>query len=66
MDDGETGAVINGNIITLYFVDGKWGDSDLDNSNGTIVDPPGAPTVTLNTSSSDSGGGGSGLFIGSL
>ena len=27
--DGETGAKINGNVITLYFVDGKRGDDDL-------------------------------------
>ncbi|MGB0385430.1 MAG: tandem-95 repeat protein, partial [Ardenticatenaceae bacterium] len=39
--DGETGAQINGNIITLHFKDGKRGDSDL-TENGQITDP-GAP-----------------------
>ena len=49
--DGTTGAEINGNVITLHFVDGQRGDWDL-TANGTIVDPggpalpPGAP-VTL-------------------
>jgi len=42
--DGETGAVINGNQITLHFVDGKRGDSDLA-ANGSIVDPGGPATV---------------------
>jgi len=44
MYDGEKGAVIDNNIITLYFIDGRKGDSDLDSSNGTIIDP-GGPTV---------------------
>jgi hypothetical protein len=35
--DGQTGAEINGNIITLYFVDGARGDDDLE-ENGTIID----------------------------
>ncbi|MDY6836184.1 MAG: leucine-rich repeat domain-containing protein, partial [Chloroflexota bacterium] len=39
--DGETGAQINGNVITLHFVDGKRGDKDLQ-ANGIIQDP-GAP-----------------------
>ncbi|MBX0327492.1 DUF11 domain-containing protein [Oscillochloris sp. ZM17-4] len=38
--DGTTGAEINGNIVTLHFVDGGRGDSDLA-ANGTIVDPGG-------------------------
>jgi hypothetical protein len=54
--DGETGAEINGNVITLHFVDGKRGDDDLDDSNGIITDP-GGPAFF---SSSDSGGGGGG------
>lgn len=70
MYDGETGAVINGNIITLYFVDGKRGDSDLNNNNGIIVDPGGpgsdvgspASTEPVSDSGSDGGGGG-GCFI---
>jgi hypothetical protein len=66
MYDGETGAVISGNIITLHFVDGKRGDSDL-TANGTIVDPggPSIDTVVITPTSGDSGGGG-GCFIGSL
>jgi uncharacterized repeat protein (TIGR01451 family) len=35
-----TGAQINGRTITLYFVDGQRGDSDL-TANGTITDPGG-------------------------
>ena len=40
--DGETGAVIEDNVITLHFVDGKRGDADLDGTNNAISDP-GAP-----------------------
>ena len=35
--DGQTGAVIVGNTITLDFVDGHRGDDDL-TANGMIVD----------------------------
>ena len=42
--DGETGAEFRGNTITLNYVDGKRGDSDLDGTNGVIVDP-GAPAL---------------------
>jgi len=38
--DGATGAEINGAVVTLHFVDGARGDSDL-TANGTIVDPGG-------------------------
>ena len=38
--DGQTGAEINGNIITLHFVDGQRGDDDL-SANGQIVEPGG-------------------------
>ena len=41
--DGTTGAVIDGNVITLHFVDGQRGDDDL-TANGVIVDP-GAPAL---------------------
>ena len=54
--DGITGAEINGNIVTLHFVDGQRGDADLE-ANGIIVDP-GAPAV--NAKSSGAGGGSSG------
>jgi TolB protein len=43
MYDGQTGAVINDNVITLHFVDGQRGDNDLI-ANGVIIDP-GAPAV---------------------
>jgi len=36
--DGQTGAQINGNVITLHFVDGQRGDDDL-TVNGQIVEP---------------------------
>ncbi|NLH17940.1 MAG: DUF11 domain-containing protein [Phycisphaerae bacterium] len=44
MFDGQTGAEINGNIITLHFVDGERGDNDL-SANGVIVDPGAAATA---------------------
>ncbi|MBN1818318.1 MAG: hypothetical protein JW828_13240 [Sedimentisphaerales bacterium] len=43
MYDGQTGAVIEDNVITLHFIDGQRGDNDL-LSNGIIIDP-GAPGV---------------------
>ena len=42
--DGTTGAQINGNTITLHFVDGQRGDADL-TANGVIQDP-GGPSIT--------------------
>lgn len=42
--DGETGARINGNIITLHFVDGQRGDEDL-TANGSIKEP-GGPAIS--------------------
>ena len=69
LSDGETGAVISGNKITLHFVDGKRGDSDFDDSNGTIADP-GGPAINDsggNIAPIPSGdGGGGGCFIGSV
>jgi len=66
--DGETGAVINGNIITLYFVNGKRGDNDLNNTNGSIVDPGGPSTDTSTPAEAPSSddGGDFGCYIGSL
>jgi hypothetical protein len=43
--DGETGALVEGNLITLGFVDGKRGDHDL-TVNGSIMDPGGAANKT--------------------
>lgn len=53
--NGETGAEINGNVVTLHFVDGKRGDSDLDSTNGIITDP-GAPALRIGNSGSGGGG----------
>ncbi len=53
--NGQTGAEINGNAITLHFVDGNKGDDDL-TADGTVIDV-GGPGVSLNT------GGGGGCFI---
>ncbi len=38
MYDGQTGAQISGNVVTLHFTDGRRGDNDL-SANGVIVDP---------------------------
>jgi len=42
--DGTTGAEINGNIITLHFVDGGRGDNDI-TANGVIIDPSSPGTL---------------------
>jgi len=66
--DGETGAQIAGDVITLHFVDGKRGDDDL-SANGSIKDLGGAADVvsaaatdssssdTQSSGSNDDGGG---------
>ena len=59
----ETGAEIDGDIITLHFVDGQRGDDNpvLD---GRIIDQ-GEPGVSVsNSNGSSSSGGGGGCFIG--
>ncbi len=66
MYNGETGAVIHGNIIVLHFVDGKRGDNGLDATDGSIADPGGPASDRSQDPSSDDGGGGSGCFIGSM
>lgn len=43
MYNGEVGAEINGNVISLHYIDGALGDDDL-SENGIIVDP-GGPTI---------------------
>jgi hypothetical protein len=61
MYDGETGAEIDGNIITLHFVDGRRGDDDLDASNGIITDQGGPGfTSTGATDTANTGGGAGG------
>ena len=66
LDDGQTGAKINGNVITLHFVDGKRGDDDLKADGiimdvggpGVLVSLDGGGTPVADTSSSSGGGGG--------
>jgi hypothetical protein len=62
--DGETGAEINGNVFTLYFVDAERGDDMLLSQDGMIIDQggPGIPASGGNTATSGGGGGG-GCFI---
>lgn len=43
----QTGAIISGRTITLYFVDGQRGDSDL-TANGVIADPGGPGGTIIN------------------
>ena len=59
--DGETGAEINGNVITLHFVDTERGD-DMLSQDGMIIDQggPGIPASGGNTPTATSGGGGGG------
>jgi hypothetical protein len=64
--DGQTGAEINGNVITLHFVDGIRGDDDLI-ADGTIIDQGGPGVVSQSPGGGSGGGGGSsggGCFIG--
>jgi hypothetical protein len=67
--DGQTGAIINGNIITLHLIDGIRGDDDL-TANGTVIDIGGPGIFRQNTGSASqvgsSSGGGGGCFIYSL
>ncbi len=65
--DGETGADINGQKITLYLVDGLRGDDDLDSANGIIVDIGGpATSATTQLPAATGSGGGGGCFINSV
>jgi uncharacterized protein YkwD len=70
--DSQTGAQINGHIITLHFIDGQRGDDDLDNTNGSIIDIGGpgvsnsittSETTAFDTNTSSGGGG---CFISTL
>jgi len=68
--DGQTGAKINKNNTTLFFIDGKRGDDDL-TDNGIIIDIGGPGVKAINLSEYDSelddGGGNSyGCFVGCL
>jgi hypothetical protein len=51
--DGTTGAELDGNVITLHFVDGERGDHDL-TADGIIDDPGGAAFVSTGGGSSSS------------
>ena len=52
----ETGAVIDGNVITLYFVDGEFGDDDCNATNGSIFDPGGPAFISGGDTGSDTAG----------
>ena len=60
--DGQTGAIINGNVITLHLIDGVRGDDDL-TDNGTIADIGGPGLFPPNKSG---GGGSGGCFVSSM
>ena len=51
MFDGQTGAEINGNVITLHFVDGLRGDEDI--TVNCSIKEPGGPAISSTTSVSD-------------
>ena len=63
--DGQTGAEISGNVVTLHFIDGARGDDDL-TANGNISDI-GGPGVSIKPGGGQvvgsSEGGGGGCFI---
>jgi hypothetical protein len=68
--DGQTGAEINENVITLHFVDGSRGDDDL-TEDGNIIDigGPGVKAIIPPESSSNlkvGGDDGYGCFVGCL
>ena len=56
----QTGAEIDGNKITLYFIDGQRGDDDI-TADGIIIDQggPGTYSSSGGSSSDDDSGGGS-------
>ena len=56
-NNGNTGAEIDGNEITLHFVNGDRGDDDTDGNNSVIVDV-GGPGVISSGNGGKSGGGG--------
>lgn len=62
MFDGQTGAVINGNVITLHFIDGQRGDDDL-TANGQVVDQGGPGTGLAQPVPAMTGWGMSGLAL---
>jgi hypothetical protein len=63
--NGTTGAEINDNVTTLYFVDAQRGDDILDQDN-LIIDLGGPAVILESGGDSGSGGGGGGCFIEAL
>ncbi|MEA2095975.1 MAG: choice-of-anchor U domain-containing protein, partial [Candidatus Cloacimonadota bacterium] len=57
-----TGAKINGNKITLQFIDGQRGDDDI-TANGIIIDQGGPGTYSSSGGSPPDHGSGGGCFI---
>ena len=62
--DGVTGAEIDGNVVTLHFVDGDEGD-DILTADGMIIDAGGPMLDDVSPESGDYGPGG-GCFVTSL
>ncbi len=60
--DGTTGARINGNVITLTFVDGQRGD-DVLVPDGKVVDLGGPGVTAADDGDDDDSGGGAGCFM---
>ena len=58
----QTGAEINGNNITLYFIDGQRGDDDI-TANGIIIDQGGPGTYSSSSGSPPDSGSGGGCFV---
>ncbi len=63
-DTTKIGAEVDGNVITLHFVDGEMGDDDL-TADGVIMDDGAPANKTPDITPEDTGGGGSsgGCFI---
>lgn len=62
--DNETGAEINGNVITLHFTDALRGDDEL--AQDSMVIDLGAPGFDVQVDDDGGSGGGGGCFIGSI
>jgi PKD repeat protein len=58
----QTGAEINGNKITLHFIDGQRGDDDI-TADGIIIDQGGPGTYSSSSGSSLDSGSGGGCFV---
>ncbi len=58
----QTGAEINGNKVTLHFIDGQRGDDDI-TADGIIIDQGGPGTYSSSSGSPPDNGSGGGCFI---